>query len=313
VTGASNTEERLLSEDSRCSRQLPMSPSLSSDSVDGNPTMRSPEDNRIENFMETVTDQQSSLPWNMMFDGADTMTDTNLSAVQLESSVTYGSNSRNENSNYQEDEDMLELLTSHMCDDGRMMDDASETGNAQRIARPRPEEEGIQLLKPSLIPNSISTMTVIQSSGENTGARTNKGRTALHLAAEQGKTSVVNLLLQRHLDPNLMDSEGRTALHLAVEKNHFELVQMLINLDGKGHAQQANVNASDQQGRTALHIAIIAEQAKMVDLLLCAPSIELEVKDQDGHTALHHASLVGSDAVVNALLAAGADILMPVG
>ncbi|CAB0038727.1 unnamed protein product [Trichogramma brassicae] len=51
-------------------------------------------------------------------------------------------------------------------------------------------------------------------------AQDKEGKTALHLALENGHMEVVQLLLGRDADPNLADKEGSTVLHIIIVRNH---------------------------------------------------------------------------------------------
>ena len=53
----------------------------------------------------------------------------------------------------------------------------------------------------------------------------NKGRSALHYAAELGQDDTLEMLLAAGADPNIAEKEtGRTALHLAIENGQFNSV-----------------------------------------------------------------------------------------
>ena len=54
------------------------------------------------------------------------------------------------------------------------------------------------------------------------GCRDNAGETALMLAAEEGDTKVVSILLDANADPNIRDRKGETALEKAEESGHYD-------------------------------------------------------------------------------------------
>ena len=61
----------------------------------------------------------------------------------------------------------------------------------------------------------------------NTPFTVGPGGTALMLAAANGHTETVKLLLERKADLNVRDNQGKTALAWAREKGHTEIIQLL--------------------------------------------------------------------------------------
>jgi ankyrin repeat protein len=60
-------------------------------------------------------------------------------------------------------------------------------------------------------------------------AADDQGCTALHRAAKQGHTAVVQLLLAAQAAVDAADSEGETALHKAAQHNQTAVVQLLLD------------------------------------------------------------------------------------
>ena len=65
------------------------------------------------------------------------------------------------------------------------------------------------------------------TTGADADWRGKGGKTALMLAAAQGRLDHVRLLLDHGADPALTDRAGETALTLARERGHGEVVGML--------------------------------------------------------------------------------------
>ena len=87
------------------------------------------------------------------------------------------------------------------------------------------------------------------AAGEKVDTRkTLKGQTTLHLAVEQRKRSVVDLLLDAGADTKIQDNAGRTVLHLAADQSDGSLIDALLDAGADGNIQ-------DEEGRTALHLA----------------------------------------------------------
>lgn len=87
------------------------------------------------------------------------------------------------------------------------------------------------------------------AAGEEVDTRkTLKGQTTLHLAVEQRKRSVVDLLLDAGADTKIQNKKGRTVLHLAADQSDGSLIDALLDAGADGNIQ-------DKEGRTALHVA----------------------------------------------------------
>ena len=163
-----------------------------------------------------------------------------------------------------------------------------------------------------------------------------KGKTALHLAAEEGHKAVVQLLVENGANINAEEQEkplfgntrkGRRALHLAAEKGHEAVVQLLVENGANVNAQEvvvedgAIVNAQEEEkeekegqatttrmGKTALHLAAKKGHEATVKLLLDYKA-DLDAKDYYCEwTALHHAAEGGHEAAVKLLLDHKADV-----
>lgn len=75
------------------------------------------------------------------------------------------------------------------------------------------------------------------------------GLTALQQACIDGNLTLANFLLECGADLKVVDSQGRSALHLASEEGHLDLVSLLVN------SACADVNVRDSLGRKAVDVA----------------------------------------------------------
>jgi ankyrin repeat protein len=92
------------------------------------------------------------------------------------------------------------------------------------------------------------------------------GITALGIAALNGKTGAVKLLIEKGSEVNFANDEGKTPLLLAVKNNRLETVKLLLE---KG----AQANAKDKEGKTALDVARAQNHKDMEQTLLKAGAI----------------------------------------
>lgn len=131
-----------------------------------------------------------------------------------------------------------------------------------------------------------------------------EGATPLLLAAETGRTDIVNLLLKHGADPNAAFERGilagQTALMLGAMANNVPLARLLLD-----HGALVDQRASD--GQTALSLAASQDKSGVVQLLLHRGA-DVNAPDQLGQTPLMHASLFGGTITVKALLNAGANV-----
>ena len=105
--------------------------------------------------------------------------------------------------------------------------------------------------------------------------------TALHCAAGNGHADCLRILLSDgSIGVNTTESHGRTALHMAIQNNHTECVQLLLS------DSTTNVNATDSSGWTPLHTAVQNGNLECVKLLLSHPSILVNISDTQGNPPL---------------------------
>lgn len=106
------------------------------------------------------------------------------------------------------------------------------------------------------------------------------GSTPLMVAAEEGRTEVVQLLIERGANLNHTDNHGCTALINAAWYGYPKIVQLLIERD-------ADVNHANQLGYTAFMLAAKEGYKEIVNVLLQKLQINnLLVENSDGKTAL---------------------------
>jgi hypothetical protein len=122
----------------------------------------------------------------------------------------------------------------------------------------------------------------------------NRGRTALHFAAESNQEAIVELLLQHHANPRTTSDGGWTALHNVADRGHTGIVSKLLDAG-------ADVNAQLDGGMTALHYAALNGYTDIVKLLLTREDTELSLKDSSDRTPMLCAAERGHEEIVNLL------------
>ncbi|XP_014229214.2 ankyrin-1-like [Trichogramma pretiosum] len=117
-------------------------------------------------------------------------------------------------------------------------------------------------------------------------ARDKEGKTALHLALENGHREVARLLLERGAAPNLANPEGSTALHLICKMDRPKALMKLLFQISDAKSQPLPLDAQDMEGETALHLALENGLKDVAEWLL-RKGADSNLADKEGSTALH--------------------------
>ena len=128
----------------------------------------------------------------------------------------------------------------------------------------------------------------------NIGATNDRGKTALHLAAENNHVALVRLLLEYGARLNVRSDGGWTALHNAADRGHVEVASLLLEC-------KAEVNAGTSSGMTALHWAARNGHYDLVLLLLEQEGIKRNCKDSFDITPMLGAAENGHIEIVQLL------------
>ncbi len=128
----------------------------------------------------------------------------------------------------------------------------------------------------------------------------NKNGTALMLAAKNGYSNIVELLLKYGADVNLKDGRSNTALMVAAFNGHLEIVELLL-------AYGADANIQNNKNGTALMCATYNGYLDIVRLLLNHDA-DVNIQNKRNDTALMWAADRGRSDIVELLLAHGAKV-----
>lgn len=169
------------------------------------------------------------------------------------------------------------------------------------------EEEGLTPLQSAAQDdNSTGIVKALVAAGANVGKIISKsGKTALHMAAEEGRLENVMHLIEKGATVDLKDKKGFTALHYAAQNGRTATVEWLI-------VKGATADLKDNEGFTALHRAAQNGRTKTA-VHLVEKGAKIDLLDNEGFTALHRAAQKGHIKTFAALIDKGANIYIKTG
>ena len=130
------------------------------------------------------------------------------------------------------------------------------------------------------------------------------GRHAMCVAAQEGRTAMIDLLVAAGGDISISDPSDsmwqRQPIHLAAAKGHVEVVERLV-------AAGIRINTGDAEGRTPLHWAATSGWVRMSEYLV-RHGATVNFAQKDGFTPLHAATYLGHITTCKYLLEHGADV-----
>ncbi|XP_071508793.1 uncharacterized protein [Diadema antillarum] len=116
-----------------------------------------------------------------------------------------------------------------------------------------------------------------------------------------GDETALKFLYQMKANPNIYDKLDRSPLHIAAENGHTGVVELLVD------KFKANVSARTKDGSTLMHIASQCGHPETA-LAFLKKGVPLHMPNKAGAVCLHAAAKRGHTAVVRALLQKGASV-----
>ncbi|XP_073331826.1 CARD- and ANK-domain containing inflammasome adapter protein [Pagrus major] len=167
----------------------------------------------------------------------------------------------------------------------------------------KPEEQQTAQSKADNLIHMIATdgeAALLEELLENTDINTvTSSNETLHVAAEHGHLSIIELLIRKGATLDLQDNKSHTALHIAASRGHTQIVSALIQAG-------APIYTLDLQGKTPVHLAAGNKHLSSVKVL-----VEEEKKQSESHRRdmfLHSAAVEDNWRLAEMLLQSGAAV-----
>ena len=131
--------------------------------------------------------------------------------------------------------------------------------------------------------------------------RDSDGMTALHLAAQRGQVTIIEMLFNHGLDVNVVANEGSTPLHSAAAHGQLDSIRILLRLGGK-----KSLTKISREGGTPLHQAVAGGHKDVVTLLL-KEGCPVTTRASNGTSVLHFAAQFGREELIGYIIDCGLD------
>ncbi|KAK7573948.1 hypothetical protein V9T40_011139 [Parthenolecanium corni] len=193
------------------------------------------------------------------------------------------------------------------------------------------EESVLILLQKGCDPYKLTSGEVETSYYEDTGFQQNGKFSALHIAAGQGNSKIIEYLLdypqninkpdkwrqtplhraaagksnsevgrilfEKGADVRSIDQRGNLPLHRACQENNLDMIRFLVECDS------TLINCTNNKGCTPLMLAAASWGSDVrVVRILCENGAKIDICDESGWTALHYAASYGKVEVLECIL-----------
>ncbi|KAK3539034.1 hypothetical protein QTP86_023626 [Hemibagrus guttatus] len=126
------------------------------------------------------------------------------------------------------------------------------------------------------------------------------GTPPLLIAAGCGNIQIIDVLMRKGAEIQVLDKSGANAIYYAARHGHVETLKFL-------HEKKCPLDIQDKSGETALHVAARYGNVDVVQYL-CSIHANPDLTDREQETPLHCAAWHGYSAVARALCQAGCNV-----
>ena len=139
------------------------------------------------------------------------------------------------------------------------------------------------------------------AAGEDVNGTSQGNMTALHWAAKEGNSEIVDMLIAAKADVNRPNKVGKTPVAMAAEGGNLEALETLISNGGE-------IDTIDEIGGTPLLWAAALSKNPATVSYLLEKGADVNVVDSNGMTPLIWAAGIGQPGSVKVLIDKGADV-----
>lgn len=124
------------------------------------------------------------------------------------------------------------------------------------------------------------------------------GQTALHIASAEGDETLVKYFYGVRASASITDHQDRTPMHLAAENGHASIIELLAD------KFKASIFERTKDGSTLMHIASLNGHSECATMLF-KKGVYLHMPNKRGARSIHTAARYGHVGIISTLLQRG--------
>ena len=128
------------------------------------------------------------------------------------------------------------------------------------------------------------------------------GQTALHIASAEGDETLVKYFYGVRASASITDHQDRTPMHLAAENGHASIIELLAD------KFKASIFERTKDGSTLMHIASLNGHSECATMLF-KKGVYLHMPNKRGARSIHTAAKYGHVGIISTLLQRGEKVL----
>lgn len=160
------------------------------------------------------------------------------------------------------------------------------------------DETGKTLLHYAVIGSAHDVIDILLKKGANVNLLDNELESPIFDCARKGKLEIAKSLIISHAQLNKPNKKGEYLIHLAATKGNKTFIQLLVE-------NKSLTNIKTEAGLYPVHYAILAGHIDIIKYILGVSHQSFNLIDQSNNTLLHYAAQTTNDLLIYFLISEG--------
>lgn len=162
-------------------------------------------------------------------------------------------------------------------------------------------KDGKSLLHYAILGNAFDVVNELIKRGINVNILDNNLESAIFDCARKAKLELAKILIINNANLELKNNLGETIFHLASSKGDREFIELLVE-------NKINTNIETKDGLYPVHYAVLSSNINIIKYLLSLNNQSFSILDKKKNTLLHYAAKTSNDLLIYFLISEGLNI-----